>query len=95
MVGKINSKLEFLYRKQSFLDSSLRRLLLSALVQPEPLCLILVIFSKQNDAKSQLKLTACVCLACGGPILVNIPHMWYGGQFSLRMFRPFFYNALN
>ena len=34
ILGKINVKLEFLYRKQNFLDSSLRRLLLNALIQP-------------------------------------------------------------
>ena len=34
MLGKINGKLKFLYRKQNFLDSSLRRLLLNALIQP-------------------------------------------------------------
>ena len=34
MLGKINGKLKFLYRKQSFLDNSLRRLLLNALIQP-------------------------------------------------------------
>ena len=34
MLGKINSKLKFLYRKQNFLDGSLRRLLLNALIQP-------------------------------------------------------------
>ena len=33
MLGKINGKLKFLYRKQSFLDCSLRRLLLNALIQ--------------------------------------------------------------
>ena len=34
MLGKINGKLKFLYRKHNFLDSSLRRLLLNALIQP-------------------------------------------------------------
>ena len=34
MLGKINGKLKFLYRKRNFLDSSLRRLLLNALIQP-------------------------------------------------------------
>ena len=34
MLGKINGKLKFLYRKQNFLDNSLRRLLLNALIQP-------------------------------------------------------------
>ena len=34
MLGKINGKLKFLYRKQNFLDSSLCRLLLNALIQP-------------------------------------------------------------
>ena len=34
MLGKINGKLKFLYRKQSFLNNSLRRLLLNALIQP-------------------------------------------------------------
>ena len=34
MLGKINGKLKFLYRKQSCLDNSLRRLLLNALIQP-------------------------------------------------------------
>ena len=34
MLGKINGKLKFLYRKQNFLDGSLRRLLLNALIQP-------------------------------------------------------------
>ena len=34
MLGKINDKVKFLYRKQKFLDSSLRRLLLNALSQP-------------------------------------------------------------
>ena len=33
MLGKINGKLKFLYRKQNFLDSSLRKLLLNALNQ--------------------------------------------------------------
>ena len=34
MLVKINGKLKFLYRKQNFLDSSLCRLLLNALIQP-------------------------------------------------------------
>ena len=34
ILGKINGKLKFLYRKQNFLDSSLRRLLLNASIQP-------------------------------------------------------------
>ena len=34
MLGKINGKLKFLYRKQNFLGGSLRRLLLNALIQP-------------------------------------------------------------
>ena len=34
MLGKINGKLKFLYRKQNFLDGSLRRLLFNALIQP-------------------------------------------------------------
>ena len=34
MLGKINGKLKFLYRKQNYLDRSLRRLLLNALIQP-------------------------------------------------------------
>ena len=34
MLEEINGKLKFLYRKQNFLDSSLRRLLLNALIQP-------------------------------------------------------------
>ena len=34
MLGKINGKLTFLYRKQNSLDGSLRRLLLNALIQP-------------------------------------------------------------
>ena len=34
VLGKIGGKLKFLYRKQSFLDNSLRRLLLNALTQP-------------------------------------------------------------
>ena len=34
MLGKINGKLKFLYRKQSFLNNSLRRLPLNALIQP-------------------------------------------------------------
>ena len=34
MLGKIYGKLKFLYRKQSYLDKSLRRLLLNALIQP-------------------------------------------------------------
>ena len=34
MLGKINGKLKFLYRKQSCLDNSLHRLLLNALIQP-------------------------------------------------------------
>ena len=34
MLGKINGKLKFLYRKHNFLDSSLRKLLLNALIQP-------------------------------------------------------------
>ena len=33
MLEKINGKLKFLYRKQNYLDKSLRRLLLSALIQ--------------------------------------------------------------
>ena len=33
MLGKINGKLKFLYRKQNYLDRSLRRLLLNALIQ--------------------------------------------------------------
>ncbi len=33
MLEKINGKLKFLYRKQNFLDSSLRRLLLNALIR--------------------------------------------------------------
>ena len=34
MLGKISGKLKFLYRKQSFLENSLRRLLLNAFIQP-------------------------------------------------------------
>ena len=34
VLGNINGKLKFLYRKQSFLDSSTRRMLLNALIQP-------------------------------------------------------------
>ena len=34
VLGKINGKLKFLYRKQSFLDSSTPRMLLNALIQP-------------------------------------------------------------
>ena len=34
MLGKINGKLKFRYGKQNFLDSSLRSLLLNALIQP-------------------------------------------------------------
>ena len=34
MLGKMNSKLKFLYREHNFLDGSLRRLLLNALIQP-------------------------------------------------------------
>ena len=34
MLGKINGKLKFLYRKQNFLDGSLLRLLFNALIQP-------------------------------------------------------------
>ena len=34
VLGKINGKLKFLYRKQSFLESSTRRMLLNALIQP-------------------------------------------------------------
>ena len=34
MLGKINGKLKFLYRKQNFLDGTLRRLPLNALIQP-------------------------------------------------------------
>ena len=34
MLGKINGKLKFLYRRQNFLDGSLRRLLLNAPIQP-------------------------------------------------------------
>ena len=34
MLGEINGKLKFMYRKQSFLDNSLRRLFLNALIQP-------------------------------------------------------------
>ena len=34
MLGNINGKLKFLYRKQSFLDNSLCRLLSNALIQP-------------------------------------------------------------
>ena len=34
MLGKINGKLKFLYRKQNYLNKSLRRLLLNALIQP-------------------------------------------------------------
>ena len=33
-LGKINGRLRFLYRKQNFLDFSLRRLLANALIQP-------------------------------------------------------------
>ena len=33
-LGKINSRLKFLYRNQSFLNSSLRRLLCNAIIQP-------------------------------------------------------------
>ena len=33
-LSKINSRLRFLYRKQNFLDFSLRRLLANALIQP-------------------------------------------------------------
>ena len=38
VMGKINGRIKFLYRKNRFLDSSLRRLLCNALVQPH-LCL--------------------------------------------------------
>ena len=34
VVNKINSKLKFLYRKNSFLTPALRRLLCNALIQP-------------------------------------------------------------
>ena len=34
MLGKINGKLKFLHRKQNYLNKSLRRLLLNALIQP-------------------------------------------------------------
>ena len=34
ILGKINGSFRFLYRKQNFLDSSLRRLLANALIQP-------------------------------------------------------------
>ena len=34
VIGKINGRIKFLYRKSRFLDSSLRRLLSNALVQP-------------------------------------------------------------
>jgi len=34
VIGKINGRIKFLYRKSRFLDSSLRRLLCNALVQP-------------------------------------------------------------
>ena len=34
VIGKINGRIKFLYRKNRFLDSSLRRLLCYALVQP-------------------------------------------------------------
>ena len=34
VLGKINGKLKFLYRKHSFLESSTRRMLLNALIQP-------------------------------------------------------------
>ena len=34
MLRKINGKLKFMYRKQNYLDRSLRRLLLKALIQP-------------------------------------------------------------
>ena len=34
IIGKINGRIEFLYRKNKFLNSSLRRLLCNALVQP-------------------------------------------------------------
>ena len=34
VIGKINGRIKFLYRKNRFLDSSLRRLLCNALVQP-------------------------------------------------------------
>ena len=34
MLGIINGKLKFRYRKQNYLDRSLRRLLLNALIQP-------------------------------------------------------------
>ena len=33
--GKINGRLRFLYRKQTFLDFPLRRLLANALIQPQ------------------------------------------------------------
>ena len=34
VLGKMNGKLKFLYRKQSFLESSTHRMLLNALIQP-------------------------------------------------------------
>ena len=34
VLGKINGKIKFLYRKQSFLNSHLKRLLCNALIQP-------------------------------------------------------------
>ena len=34
MMGKINGRIKFMYRKNRFLDASLRRLLCNALVQP-------------------------------------------------------------
>ena len=34
VLGKINGRLKFLYRKQKFLSSSLRRMLCNSLIQP-------------------------------------------------------------
>ncbi len=34
MLGKINGRLKFLYRKQTFLSNPLRRLLLNSIIQP-------------------------------------------------------------
>ena len=61
VLGKINAKLRFLYRKNKFLTSSLHRLLCNALIQPHPN------LNKKLSTKLQTSQNKCIrfCLQLG------------------------------
>ena len=64
MLGKINGKLKFLYRKHNFLDGSLRRLLLNAIIQPhfEYACTSWYpMLHKRLSKKIQAAQNRCIC----------------------------------